>query len=265
MVIRSATQHEDATEGFADVLRETETVRARVLAHPVYARVAEVESLRVFMSNHVFAVWDFMSVLKVLQRRLTCVEVPWLQPADTVAARFVNEIVLNEETDEVAPGRFVSHFELYLEAMREVGADGAPVRDLQAALRSGGTPEAALGKIDTLPSTKAFVLYSLSLARRSDHEVAAAFLLGREDLVPQMFERLLGHLSGRGLRADSLELYLRRHIQLDGEEHGPLARRLLERLCGRDPARWREAAAAAREAIQARLQLWDGVLAALSP
>lgn len=265
MVSRAALHHKDATGGFAHVLGETQVVRARVLEHPVYARVAEVESLRVFMSNHVFAVWDFMSVLKVLQRRLTCVDVPWLQPADTIAARFINEIVLNEETDEVEPGRFVSHFELYLEAMAEVGADSSAVRDFQDALRTGAIPTAALERIAALPSTKAFVLYSLALERRSDHEVAAAFLLGREDLVPQMFERLLGHLKGRGLRADSLELYLKRHIQLDGEEHGPLARRLLERLCGQDPVKWREATAAAREAIQARLQLWDGVWASLSP
>ncbi len=143
------------------------------------------------MTNHAFAVWDFMSLLKTLQQRLTCVGVPWLPPADATAARLVNEIVLGEETDEIAPGRFVSHFDLYLAAMTEIGADTGPVRQ--------------------------FVVGTLRTCAASTLEVAASFLLGREDLVPAMFRPMLAELEKAGVKCDTYRLYLERHVYLDEE------------------------------------------------
>jgi hypothetical protein len=54
--------------------------------------------------------------------------------------------------------------------------------------------------------------------------------------------------------------YLERHIEVDGEEHGPMALRMVASLCGEEPKRWQEAAEAAESALQARLDLWDGIL-----
>src|SRR5882724_6088954 len=68
-----------------------------VRTHPLYEHVSDEHSLRLLMRTHVFAVWDFQSLLKSLQRSLTCVEVPWLPTADAEARRFVNEIVLEEK------------------------------------------------------------------------------------------------------------------------------------------------------------------------
>jgi hypothetical protein len=213
------------------------------------------------MENHVFAVWDFMSLLKALQHRLTCVTTPWLPPSDPRAARIINEIVLGEESDEIAPGEYLDHFRLYLAAMREVAADTRPIEHFIAALRGGASVEAALAAARIAPSTRRFVQSTLAAVHRPTHELAAVFLYGREHLIPQMFTRILEVLNAAGLRTPAFRLYLQRHVALDGEQHGPEARRLLAHLCGDDPARWRDARRAARGALEARHALWDGVAA----
>ena len=103
-------------------------LRDSLLAHPIYDRIDTIEDLRLFMEHHVFAVWDFMSLLKALQRLVCCVDVPWTPPLDSAACRFVNEIVLGEESDEDGQGGFTSHFELYRRAMRQSGAETGPIR-----------------------------------------------------------------------------------------------------------------------------------------
>ena len=61
---------------------------------------------------------------------------------------------------------------------------------------------------------------------------------------------------------DNFVYYLNRHIELDGDEHGPLAAKLLSELCGEDEANWKAAEAAARKSLAARAQLWDDVCTA---
>src|SRR5262245_49472766 len=128
---------------FDHLRAELAPTRARLLAHPLYTRIDGLESLRVFQEHHVFAVWDFMSLLKALQRHLTCVDVPWTPRASTTAARFVNEIVLGEESDELEPGRCVSHFELYRAAMRETGARTDSVDLFIAQVAAGSSVDSA--------------------------------------------------------------------------------------------------------------------------
>ena len=50
---------------------------ARLDRHPLYESLRSVEDLRVFMSNHVYSVWDFMSLVKYLQARVAPAHVPW--------------------------------------------------------------------------------------------------------------------------------------------------------------------------------------------
>jgi hypothetical protein len=240
-------------------------MRERVTGHAVYTRLSSLGALRVFMENHVFAVWDFMSLVKALQRRLTCVDHPWLPPLDTIAARMINEIVLSEETDEVAPGRYVGHFHLYLAAMQEVDADTRPIRDLIASLRKGMAPEPVLAALPMLESTRRFVLGTMRLVAAPSHQLAAAFLFGRENLVPEMFRTVLAVLERQGVGCQSFRTYLQRHVQLDEGAHDAMARRILEGLCTRDADRWREATLAGMEALAARRSLWDGVVRAAGP
>ena len=252
-----------ARDFFARLAWDIAAARDAVTNHPVYARLGKLPALRVFMTSHAFTVWDFMSLLKTLQRRLTCVEVPWLPPADATAARLVNEIVLGEETDEIAPGHHTSHYDLYLVAMKEIGADSGPIRDFVGSLARGVPAENALADLPVPASTKKFVLGTLQTCRADTPEVAASFLLGREDLVPAMFREIITELESRGTSCASFRLYLDRHVQLDEERHGPMAKKLLRSLCAEDPQKWREATEVARQALGARRELWDGVLEAI--
>jgi hypothetical protein len=242
--------------GFAEV-------RDQLLQHPIYTQVNTPERVRILMKHHAFAVWDFMSLLKKLQQQVTTIEVPWVPRKHADYARFINEIVLGEETDEHLNGGYISHFELYLQAMDEVGADTAPIRDFVGRVANGIHPYDALQEDERIPqSVSAFVRHTLELALHGEaHEVASAFFFGREDLIPDMFQRLVDEVEANGLQADGLKYYLRRHIELDGDEHGPLAERLLHSLCAGDPQKIAAAEDVAKRSLQARISLWDGVLA----
>ena len=219
------------------------------------------------MTSHVFAVWDFMTLVKTLQRTLTCVETPWLPPRDGRAARLINSIVLGEESDEIAPGQYASHFDLYLAAMDEIGADRAPIDAMVDAVRSGKPAGDALDAVAIPQSTRDFVQTTLQTAREGAvHEVAASFLHGREDLVPVMFRRILATLGADpSVGGAAFRCYLERHVDVDEHDHSPMAQQLLRSLCAEDATKWGQAAEAAAVALTARRVLWDGVLAQIGP
>lgn len=253
-----------ATDGVANAQVELQTLRQQLVEHRLYESVQTARSLRLFMQEHVFAVWDFMSLLKRLQQLVTCCEVPWRPATDASLCRFINEIVLGEECDEDGRGGYASHFELYLQAMTEVGADTGAIEEFTSALRAGVPLEAALDAAAILPSTRDFVRSTLKLAcDGSPHEVAAAFFYGREDVIPDMFRRLVASLPQQGVRVERLAHYLNRHIELDANDHGPLAERLVDSLCQGHPARIDDVIATARQSIRQRLDLWNGVLTAI--
>jgi pyrroloquinoline quinone (PQQ) biosynthesis protein C len=243
-------------------LETIHSIRDELLKHPVYEYMNTSDRVRIFMKHHVFAVWDFMSLLKKLQQSLTCVDVPWVPRKNADYARFINEIVIGEETDENGEGGYASHFELYLQAMDEVGADTAPIKNYLKLVGNGYDPIESLNYGDIPKSAAEFVKHSLELAMNGQpHEVTSAFFFGREDLIPDMFTVLVKELEENGMSADRLKYYLNRHIELDGDEHGPLAEKLLLSLCEDDPVKLEQAEKVAQAALQARIRLWDGVLA----
>ena len=232
-------------------------LRARLAAHPLYAAIRSEDHLRIFLRSHVFAVWDFMSLLKALQARLTCVSVPWVPTPYPESRRFINEIVLGEESD-LFEGRATSHFELYLEAMRQAHADTAPIAQLLAALPADDL-HSVLDRLPPGPRAFTSATFRVIAAGRL-HAIAAAFTFGREDIIPDLFRALVRDLDQRHPGSFATFLwYLERHIEVDGEDHGPLSLRMIEDLCGSDPALWQEAADAAEQALQARLDLWDSI------
>ncbi len=237
-------------------------LRSRLLEHPLYHSVQAAEGLRIFMREHVFAVWDFMSLLKRLQQVVTCCEVPWVPPPDPNLARFINEIVLGEESDEDGSGGYCSHFELYLSAMDEIDADTKPIRQFLLCLRRKMSVDQALAEADILPTTRDFVRATLQMTMHGKpHEVASAFFYGREDVIPDMFSRLVESLPRQGISAQRLAHYLHRHIEVDTNDHGPLASKMVKMLCDGNPHFAIEATAAAIDAVNRRISLWDGILA----
>ncbi|HND00320.1 MAG TPA: DUF3050 domain-containing protein, partial [Myxococcota bacterium] len=196
--------------------------RRALLEHRLYGHLRTLEDLALFMEYHVFAVWDFMSLLKALQVCLTCARVPWVPQGDAQVRRLVNEIVLGEESDVLPGGGAASQFELYLQAMLEAGADTAQVERFIQSLQSGDTVDAALEQAGVPAPVGAFVRHTLAIIERGQaHEIAAAFTYGREDLIPEMFKQLVHGLE-RAFpgKLSTLRYYLDRHIVLDGEEHG---------------------------------------------
>lgn len=240
-------------------------LREQILAHGLYAGLRDESSIRIFMRSHVFAVWDFQSLLKGLQRCLTCVELPWLPTADPQARRLSNEIVLDEESDEAPGGGYLSHFELYLDAMRACGADAQPIDRLISALRGGSTIDAALAQLPLPDGVAAFVSATMNIARSAQaHRIAAAFAYGREEITPAMFVQLAHRLAGRSpANWSTFSYYLDRHIHTDRDRHGPQSQLLLRRLCGDDARLWQEASEAACASLGARIRFWDAIAAAL--
>lgn len=239
-------------------------LRSSLVEHSVYKSLTDVIALRTFMESHIFAVWDFMSLLKTLQNRLTSVDVPWFPPTDILSARLINDIVLAEESDEVAPEVYTSHYDLYLAAMNEIGADTLTVEGFIGSLRQGYPPKQALSQLNIPQFTKDFVLFTLETTTKSTHEVAAVFLLGREDIIPAMFGQIISHLESFDVfTCDSLRRYLERHCFLDEEQHTPMGRKLLKNLCGNDPLKWEQALNSACNALKYRHSLWNGVAQSL--
>lgn len=253
-----------------DTLVRLEPLLEELDAHPVYRAVRTLGDARVFMAHHVYAVWDFMSLLKGLQAALAPARHPWAPTANAASRRFINEIVLEEESDlgpPVADGArtYASHFELYGEAMREIGADPEPAhRFAEHAARHGFASALAVFP-DVPPPARQFMQTTFAfLATRKPHVVAAAFAFGREQVIPAMFRALLARMGVKQRRAPVFHYYLERHIHLDEGQHGPLALRMLEELIGDDATRRRETELAAVKAIRARIDLWDGVREAIA-
>lgn len=239
--------------------------RAALLAHPMYAQINSIEDFQCFMEQHIFAVWDFMSLLKALQRALTCVEVPWAPKGSPVTRRFINEIVLGEESDLDSNGKVLSHFEMYLEAMQQIGANTLPIHQLTEWLSYGKTLDEALYQLDIREETRAFVRYTFEIINSGQlHKIAALFTFGREDLIPDMFIEILHEMQNQGqANIDKLLYYLERHIEVDGGDHGPISLKMMEEICGTDLVKWQEATDVSLVALEKRYQLWDGVKAKL--
>lgn len=249
-------------------------LREQLKHHALYDHLKSLHDLQTFMAQHIFAVWDFMSLLKALQLHLSCTQVPWMPTADPVSRRLINEIVLGEESDALPDGRVISHFEWYYQSMKDCGANTEGIDRLLLELKTqqARSPETVLEILKQQydqghlrEQTYRFLESTWQvLASGKPHCIAAAFTLGREDIIPTMFHELVTEHSQQHPELKDFVAYLERHIELDGDSHGPLALRMLDMLCQTE-TQWQEAKAAAKAALEARILLWDGILTELAP
>lgn len=220
--------------------------------HPLYSNIETIDDVRILMRWHVFAVWDFMSLLKGLQKEVTCVETPWIPSKyDKECVRFINEIVLGEESDEDLNGGHIDHFTMYLKAMKEVESDTTDITNFLATFSFEGIP---------MPVAK-FSAFNLNLCTNTQnpHLMASAFFWGRENLIPDLFSPFVKVLEEKNINAPYFKHYLERHIELDGDEHGDLAGKLLSQLCDSEDKE-EQATQIALDSLALRSKLWDYVL-----
>ena len=233
--------------------------RSRLISHPLYESLDSKKKLVCFMENHVFAVWDFMSLIKALQRNLTCVDVPWTPNSNNFAGKLVNEIVLAEESDIDLNNNPKSHFELYLDSMQLLGANTKAINSFIEEINLTKSYEQSVKKVNIADELKEFMDFTFKIINSNkNHVIASVFTFGREDLIPDMFIEIVKKLSKEeSIKADLLIYYLERHIELDADEHGPMALKMIQNLCGNNDEKWKEATDSSLEALEMRIKLWD--------
>ncbi len=243
------------------IRQHIEPLRQEIINHRVYSQIHDIEDLKMFMQFHIYAVWDFMSLLKTLQNNLTCTSVPWFPVGSADSRYLINEIVVGEESDIDLHGKRKSHFELYLDAMKQCGADKNAIEKFIIELKKNRNLEEAL-KISNAPEEAIeFVNFTFKIiASDKPYLQSAIFTFGREDLIPGMFVSLINEMHKRFPDSVSIfKYYIERHIEVDGDHHSHLALQMTANLCGEDDAIWKEAEEAIIQSLHRRIALWDGV------
>ena len=236
-------------------------LKNQLINHSLYNNLESIEDLKSFMEAHVYAVWDFMSLVKKLQIELTTTTLPWYPKQNNAAARLINEIVWGEETDVNKEGVPMSHFEMYLEAMGQINADTSAIKMMVNNLKSGNTVFDAIEKARLPVYISDFLNFTFKIIEEGkSHKIASVFTFGREDLIPDMFISMIKKINHKNdAKIDQVIYYFERHIEVDGDTHGPLAIDMIKNLCGVDPNKWNEATEASQLALKKRIALWDGI------
>ena len=244
------------------IQEQIRSYKQQLLHHSLYEKVTTLEELHVFLENHVYAVWDFMSLLKALQVKLTCTTTPWMPVGNSEVRYLINEIVVAEETDLALDGTRQSHYEMYVDAMKACGASTSQINVFLKNVEETKNIFVSIKQSDLHPNVKAFLDFTFRVIEEGKtHKIAAAFTFGREDLIPNMFTEILRNFQQNFPEVDLSKLiyYFERHIELDADEHGPMAMQMITELCGDSEQKWKEVKLVSIEALEKRIGLWNAI------
>jgi len=247
-----------------DILSELSPLTTKLQEHGLYSKINSLMDLRVFMEHHVYSVWDFMCLVKSLQNKIAPSSFPWMPPQNKKLSRFINEIVLDEESDLNIDGAPMSHFEMYCGAIKEIGGNNHQSQIFMQNIMDYGLSRAL--EISNIPEPCIkFINKTMSFIKEDKpHILASAFAFGREQIIPLMFKSLLDKNQIKKEQAPMFHFYLDRHIELDGDTHGPISLEIVSFFCNGSKVKWEEAREAAKAAIEARIQFWDDIQKELS-
>lgn len=265
---------------YNEVLADISPMRSKLIQHPMYATLTSMNAVKIFMLSHCFSVWDFMWLIKELQHRLCPSGSPWVPVSDCNASRLVNEIILGEETDgfgemtQATGFEFMSHMELYLQAMTNMNVDTSHIELALLNARNARNGFDAFEGFDWASATSPaesvtdFVNFTMHVCSLSTHEIASCFLFGRENVIPPMFEQIQ-HFLPKTKEVELLRLYIDRHIEVDGgteedDGHAEMGAEMLVNLVGDDPKKWKQVRDMALMSLEQRYCLWDGVAERIS-
>ncbi len=244
-----------------DIQENIKPLREALINHDLYHYIETPDDLRIFTKHHVFAVWDFMSLAKALQQKLTCVNVPWTPSEHSSEFTYlINDIVLAEESDLNWDGKRQSHFEIYLEAMGALEATTVDIDNFMDQVQNGTDIFLIISASDLPKAVKSFLIFTFNtIFHHSTAEILSAFTFGREDLIPDMFSEIIGNIENRFPKENisKLKYYFDRHIEIDADEHGPMALKMLEMLCKNDLNKWKSVEDIAVTSLEKRIELWN--------
>ena len=245
-----------------EINSKIQSQKETLLKHSLYEKVKTIEDLHQFLECHVYAVWDFMSLLKALQSKLTCTTTPWFASSNPETRYLINEIVLAEESDLTLEGKRLSHFEMYVDAMNYCGANTEEVDTFLKNVIDTKNIFIAIKQSNLHPKIKAFLDFTFRVIEEGKtHKIAACFTFGREDLIPNMFTEILKNFQRNFPETDLSKLiyYFERHIELDADEHGPMAMQMISELCQDDIQKWNDVEEVSILALEKRIGLWDAI------
>ena len=163
--------------------------------HLLPQAIHSIAHLRLFVEHHVFAVWDFMLLLKTLQQHLAPSGAPWAPPRHPNLAGLINSLVAEEECDclpdELGGPLHLSHFAIYRRAMVEIAADTSVIDAVLVQAMAGDLPGSV--RHPAIPrAARRFLRTTQDLISEGEVDaLAAAFAYGRELIVPDLFRSLL--------------------------------------------------------------------------
>ncbi|HVV69221.1 MAG TPA: DUF3050 domain-containing protein [Gammaproteobacteria bacterium] len=234
--------------------------------HKLLTAIDSIEKLRLFTQIHVYAVWDFMALLKALQGKLTSMQPLWTPPINPMGCHLINTLLSEEESDHLPDGRYLSHFALYLEAMSHCGANIQPITGFISDIKADKPLSSLLARTDLPVPARRFIADTFTIIEKNSHAIAASLAFAREYITSNLFSTLLRTIepTGSHYSLETLKCYLQRHIDLDSDKHSQQSQQLVASLCGTDEIKWQEALDAAHFSLQSRIQLLDGIHAAIT-